>query len=319
MAFNSPGDRQGGKKDLLLGLRQALGNTRLNYSARLDGTVMPQQAPQTEKQDCPDGPFFQRKQAVPLGAYQSLYVHQELVGAVSAGNLTKIKEMVEHNGADPNFVNPSGWTTLHWAVQFGQKVIVSYLLSAGADTAILSGNTGHTPLHRAAILGDAEMGRILVEEGEADVRAVENGPSGQKDTVLHLSAMFGHQEMVLLLKEKGADVLAVDSQGVTPRERALSLGMFSTAKLLGEWEDEVKEKKILHRIEKRVSTLLGSSLDDGEDGVTHRRLSLEKGMGRIGMDEESFMDSTPRPGQTRVGNWGEDEDEDTETFWDGLV
>jgi len=318
MAFNTPSDRPGGKKELLNGLRQALGTTRLNYSARVDGTVMPQPSPKTQDLDSPDGPFFQRKQTVPLGAYQSLYVHQELVNAVSMGNLTKTKEMVEREGADPNFVNPSGWTTLHWAVQFGQHDIVSYLLSVGADTSILSGNTGHTALHRAAILGDARMGRILLEEGGADVKARVGGPSNSRDTSLHLSAMFGHIDVVLLLKEKGADVLAVDAQGVTPRERALSLGMFGTAKMLGEWEEEVKEKRILARIEGRVRNLLGS-VEDGEDGALRRRLSMEEGLGRVGV-EGSFMSGTPIPGQTnKVANWGEERSEDVDDSWDGTV
>ena len=47
------------------------------------------------------------------------------------------KSLVEDHGADPNFVGPSGWTALHWAVQFGQEDMVRYLIYAGADCSIM--------------------------------------------------------------------------------------------------------------------------------------------------------------------------------------
>jgi hypothetical protein len=101
------------------------------------------------------------------------------------------------NGADANFVGPCGWTPLHWAVHAHQPESVRFLASAGAnsekrynyllqrlehDTQMKTGKcslrlfhifrsvSGHTPLHRAAIIGDAEMIKILVKECKADVR-----------------------------------------------------------------------------------------------------------------------------------------------------
>jgi ankyrin repeat protein len=67
-----------------------------------------------------------------------------------------------------------------------------------------------TPLHEAARTGDVEaIARALETHGVGDINRIE-------ETALHIAAMLGHVAAVKLLLERGADVNANASPGITP-------------------------------------------------------------------------------------------------------
>ena len=75
-------------------------------------------------------------------------------------------------------------------------------------------------MHEAAVRGEAEIGRLLIERG-ADV----NARGGSYDaTPLHAAAVCGHRELVDILLGANADRRAMDGLGATAEEWAESFG-----------------------------------------------------------------------------------------------
>lgn len=74
---------------------------------------------------------------------------------------------------------------------------------------------GLTPLHSAAILGRADITRLLLDAG-ADPDARDAGGS----TPLHRAFAAGHVTVARILLDAGADIDAQDQFGVTPRKLA---------------------------------------------------------------------------------------------------
>jgi hypothetical protein len=98
----------------------------------------------------------------------------ELFEAVSAGDLARVKEILERAPEAANAVDEEGATALHLAALHGQREMVRALVAAGADINRRDGRFGATPAGWA-IEYLREMGGLLAMEME-DVRfAVERG------------------------------------------------------------------------------------------------------------------------------------------------
>ncbi len=96
---------------------------------------------------------------------------QELLEAIKAGDLDKVKLIVERDPAVVNIPDPNGETIVFGAIASGRTEIAAYIISQGADVNRLN-NFHMTPLHLACRRGlPIEMVRLLVEQG-ADVNAV---------------------------------------------------------------------------------------------------------------------------------------------------
>jgi ankyrin repeat protein len=115
---------------------------------------------------------------------------------------------------------------IFWACSYGDVAAVLRFLEADASLVharrppgpgIHTSWVGRTPLHEAAVRGEAEIGRLLIERG-ADV----NARGGNHDaTPLHIAAVCGHRELVDLLLRANADRKALDSGlGATAEEWA---------------------------------------------------------------------------------------------------
>jgi ankyrin repeat protein len=141
-------------------------------------------------------------------------------------------------GADIDALDDSGQTPLQWISATGRhKSVCRYLIAQGAKAEasdifwacsygdvpvilrFLEGDAslvharrpvgpgihtswvGRTPLHDAAVRGEAEIGRLLIERS-ADVNARGGTPDA---TPLHVAAVCGHRELVDLLLEANAD------------------------------------------------------------------------------------------------------------------
>ncbi len=131
-----------------------------------------------------------------------------LDGAIWGGH-TDIAEMLLEHGSDPNFRHRVGATCLHTAAVFGEAEIARLLIEYGAE--VNPPMPPSAPLALAAHQGDVETVRVLLDNG-ADLHARNNHGS----TVLHSAASSGHPAVVRLLLARGAEPSPRDCRGRTP-------------------------------------------------------------------------------------------------------
>lgn len=134
--------------------------------------------------------------------------------AAGKGQKEVVIELLNH-GADPNFKNDDGDTSLHFASLDGCETVVIELLNGGADPKSKDKN-GHTPLHFSS------YGRKK-EHKEIVIRLLNHGADpNSKDifnlTPLHKASQIGQKETVIELLNHGADPSCKDSDGDTPSD-----------------------------------------------------------------------------------------------------
>ncbi|TET06575.1 hypothetical protein E3J79_01365, partial [Candidatus Dependentiae bacterium] len=105
------------------------------------------------------------------------------------------------------------WTPLHQAVKDSNLEQVQKLFAAGVDDVNVADDYGYTPLHLAVIKGHEPIIELLLEKG-ANVNVVNQFCY----TPLHLAVIKGNHTIVTLLfvKGKGAKVNVVDWFSDTP-------------------------------------------------------------------------------------------------------
>lgn len=120
-------------------------------------------------------------------------------------------------GADPREPDPVGNTPLHWAASSKQGVpAIGLLLDRGAE--VNSRNVrGQTPLHLAALTGNADAAaELLSRSAEVDARDCRGR------TPLYGAAMCGQPAVVEVLLQHGADPTLASDDGRTPLTLATS-------------------------------------------------------------------------------------------------
>ncbi|WP_207002691.1 ankyrin repeat domain-containing protein, partial [Trinickia mobilis] len=129
-------------------------------------------------------------------------------------------------GANPNAKDKDGFTPLHYAAS-RSEIVARQLLEAGAHEQMRT-NTGLTAReilerHQPGLAeelgrGNAVLAKTLLEQG-AEPNVVGTGPVAKPSpstTPLHFAAMHDNAEMAQILLAHGANVNAVDGQGLTP-------------------------------------------------------------------------------------------------------
>jgi len=134
---------------------------------------------------------------------------QELLEAVKAGDLDKVRQIVERDPGVVNIPNQSGETILFGAVAQDRTEIVAYLVSKGAD--VNHANNFHlAPLHLACRRNlSLETIRLLVENG-ADVNAV----SKYQGRPLDMAYENGAEPVIRYLTSKGAVATALEFETI---------------------------------------------------------------------------------------------------------
>ncbi len=128
--------------------------------------------------------------------------HQQTHAAVRAGNLPKLKDLIQKQGANLNSRNRFGESLLMMAIKSGKSDIANWLLDQGAN--VQTPNTSKvTPLMAAAFNGDLGMVNRLLEKN-ADVHATDQ----LKKTAAVYAAGNGHTEVLARLLKAGVDVNA---------------------------------------------------------------------------------------------------------------
>ena len=111
--------------------------------------------------------------------------------AASRGDTEAMKKQIEE-GADPNEKDDEGLTPLHHAASRKGPTIegVRTLVEGGANPNEELDSDGLTPLHLAAMNGDSEFIRILLERG-----ANPNVMDHDRRTPLYLAACYAKEEV----------------------------------------------------------------------------------------------------------------------------
>ncbi len=141
-----------------------------------------------------------------LSLSQAAEIHQ----AAEAGDLAKVKALVEKDPACVKAKDGNGRTPLHLAAQGRHLEVLRYLVDKGADLDALDKN-GIAPLHILARSGQTEAVRLMIDKG-ADIDIKDP----VKLTPLNMAAESGLEAMVELLIEKGADIENKHAYGRTP-------------------------------------------------------------------------------------------------------
>ncbi|XP_068602763.1 BRCA1-associated RING domain protein 1 [Brachionichthys hirsutus] len=115
--------------------------------------------------------------------------------------------------------NRKGETHLHVAAIKGDVETVKELLDQGADPN-MKDHAGWTPLHEACNLGHLAVVEVLVSRG-----ALLNTPGYENDSPLHDAVRNGHTAIVKLLLELGASQNVLNLNGKRPADYAVSLEM----------------------------------------------------------------------------------------------
>ncbi len=157
--------------------------------------------------------------------------------AVRDGDIARLQELIaagEDLEAQDKFVG----TALHWAAVIGNADASRILIEAGADVNTHARGDATTALHVAAQRGSVEVAAVLIEAG------AETGARDTADiTPLHLAAGNDRVSMAALLLDAGADISARGGQfGLTPLHMAARSNASGTIELLARSGVDIDEK-----------------------------------------------------------------------------
>jgi cytohesin len=157
---------------------------------------------------------------------QDLNVSAIAPTSTEAEEVRRIEAMIKDSPDLINAKDNNGNTPLHTAAMKGEAVVVKFLLENGADVDARDIN-GQTPLYDASLNGHKSVVDLLIQS-HANVGAA----SWRSDTPLHAAAGKGFRSVVELLLAKGAEVNAKTKEGTTPLHAAVVNGFKTIADLL---------------------------------------------------------------------------------------
>lgn len=182
----------------------------------------------------------------------------QLVDLIRHSDALHIDQCLDDAPTALNVKDPMGLLPLHHCVITGHNDIAEKLIAKGAEPDIFSAcglgfinqienmirsdpslrtrpdNLGLTPLHWAALGGQAKVAEMLLGYG-ADINARDKTGA----TPLHCAAKNGHRELAELFLYDGADRTATDNNYVWPALSAVREGHHELAELLRCELDEI--------------------------------------------------------------------------------
>jgi ankyrin repeat protein len=143
------------------------------------------------------------------------------------GHLTTCKYILNKWNVVHNPCTNDNYAAVHLAAWNGDVNLIQLLHSHGADLNMTTVH-GWTPLHLAAWTGNSETAKFLIDNHA-------NNHSTSFDnfwTALHLASWKGHLTILINLMHAGADINAVNINGVTPLQLAIQNRQLVTAAFL---------------------------------------------------------------------------------------
>ena len=135
----------------------------------------------------------------------------ELHEAAAAGQLARVKQIVDQNQALAKSFSPDGFPVFALPAVFGHLEVAEYLLGKGADVnAAATNGTGYNALTGAVASGHTAIVAWLLANG-----ADPNYRYGDGYSPLLTAAANGHLGIVSLLLASGADLHARTNDGKT--------------------------------------------------------------------------------------------------------
>lgn len=148
---------------------------------------------------------------------------KEFEKAVLLGDFSQVKYLLSIIDLDTiHIIDKLGRTILYDAIVKGFLEIVVELCSSGANVNLQDKN-GKTPLHFSSIYNQLEISKVLIQYGSDVNLRDKNGNSPIFDAIFNSK---GNPEIILLLKENGADYTRPNNYGVSPKELAKTIGNF---------------------------------------------------------------------------------------------
>jgi ankyrin repeat protein len=176
---------------------------------------------------CRAGDLEELKRREPIWRNQPVDARLPWIASALSNGHTEIIRYFVGQGFDVNtsFGN-SAWTPLHNVVSNRYPDLVKVLLDHGAQVNARD-KYGHTPLMRAAGIGNVELAELLLQRG-ANVDLA----SRQGWTALHVASGEDAVGMIKYLVNAGADLEARTLSGATPLIQASMAGKASAVKTL---------------------------------------------------------------------------------------
>ena len=155
----------------------------------------------------------------------------ELIEAVRRGDVSAVRSLIRR-GSDVNAAQGDGLTPLHWAAMNGEAEIAEILVYAGANLAARTRNGAYTPLHVASRGGHTRVIETLLDAGADLALRTTNG-----STPLHFAAVSGVPSATEMLLDRGAEVDAREyAAEQTPLIYAASSNYLAAVRVLLDWD-----------------------------------------------------------------------------------
>ncbi|XP_038146769.1 ankyrin repeat domain-containing protein 12 isoform X1 [Cyprinodon tularosa] len=181
--------------------------------------------------------------------------------------------------------NERGETPLHMAAIRGDAKQVKELISLGADVNVKD-FAGWTPLHEACNLGYYDVAKVLIAAGaEVNTQGLDD------DTPLHDASSSGHKDIVKLLLRHGGNAFQANKRG----ERPVDVADSQELEQLLKGEVPLSEQDESSSESEDPPSVNPSSIDENmEDSDTEKESDgkpVSKAMSSVlGMDEYEFKD-----------------------------
>lgn len=143
--------------------------------------------------------------------------------AVNVDNARTVAELLD-KGFDPNTLNESGQVALYIAMREDSPKVAALLLASPKLNVDATNAAGETPLMMAALKGQLDWARSLLERG-AKVQKPGWSP-------VHYAATGPSTELLALMLDRGADINARAPDMSTPLMMAVRFGPEDSVKLL---------------------------------------------------------------------------------------
>jgi len=165
-------------------------------------------------------------------------VYVDFFRAVNVDNVSGVRSALQR-GLDPNVLDEKGQCALYLAIREDNPQVFELLLGWPGIQLDQRNAVGETPLMLAALKGQLERMRALIDRGAAihqqgwsPLHYAATGPSvaavrllldkgapvdaraANGSTPLMMAARYGEEKSVLLLVERGADLAARNAQGM---------------------------------------------------------------------------------------------------------